>query len=75
MTTRKCREVRSRLDEQLAAVRKALGDSVICKRCGATMATYDETCSARLDDPCPGFLTIEAEMAKDYASFRANREG
>lgn len=34
-------------------------DSVICDRCGATLETYGERCSAALDDPCPGFLAIE----------------
>ena len=41
------------------AVEKALGDAVICTRCGATLATYADKCSAALDDPCPGFVTIE----------------
>lgn len=36
-----------------------LGRSVICDRCGATLATYADRCSARLDDACPGFIAIE----------------
>ena len=40
-----------------------LGDQVICDRCGATMATYADACTAALDDPCPGFLTIEDAVA------------
>lgn len=35
-------------------------EAVICTRCKATLATYNEACTAALDDPCPGFLTIEA---------------
>ncbi|MCP3735644.1 hypothetical protein M9979_12245 [Sphingomonas sp. RP10(2022)] len=41
-----------------------LGDSVICERCGATMVTYADVCSAALDDPCPGFQAIENAVAR-----------
>lgn len=44
---------------ELDHVERTLGDAVICQRCGATLATYAEICSADLDDPCPGFLAIE----------------
>lgn len=40
-----------------------LGDRVICHRCNATLATYADACTAALDDPCPGFLTIEDAVA------------
>ena len=35
---------------------------VICDRCGATIDTYADACTADLDDPCPGFLTIEEAL-------------
>lgn len=38
----------------------ALGDKVICDRCGCTLATYDEQCEAYLAERCPGFEAIEA---------------
>jgi hypothetical protein len=44
-----------------------LGDAVICDRCGATMATYADDCSAPLDEACPGFLAIEQAVAKGGA--------
>lgn len=40
-------------------VESKLGGAVICDRCGATLATYADNCTARLDDACPGFLAIE----------------
>lgn len=46
-------------DHVLAACR-ALADTVICRRCGATGQTYGpETCTAADDEPCEGFHTIE----------------
>ena len=42
----------------------ALGDGrVICDRCGATLATYADACTAENRDPCPG------ELAMDKAEF------
>lgn len=41
-----------------------IGKGQICDRCGATLYTYTDTCTATLDDPCPGFLAIEAGRAK-----------
>jgi hypothetical protein len=38
---------------------EALKGTVICARCGATIETYADTCSAELDDACPGFVRIE----------------
>ena len=37
----------------------ALAGKVICTRCGATLETYSDQCSAALDDTCPGFIAIE----------------
>lgn len=45
-------------------VEEWLGNEKICERCGATLATYAELCSAPLDDPCPGFMTVEAAIAE-----------
>lgn len=36
------------------------GRKEICERCGATLETFADTCSADLDDACPGFLAIDA---------------
>lgn len=44
----------------ISRVEKELGDGrVICERCGATLATYAEFCSAPLEEQCPGYVTIE----------------
>jgi ribosomal protein L40E len=45
------------------SVARELGDKVICQRCEATIATFADKCSAALDDPCEGFLAIEAVRA------------
>lgn len=44
-----------------------IGKGQICDRCGATLYTYTRACTAMLDDPCPGYLAIEAGMAKARA--------
>jgi hypothetical protein len=45
----------------------ALGQrAVICHRCGATLETYSETCSAPLNKTCPGFNAIEEARAAFY---------
>ncbi len=41
-------------------IQAALGDAIICDRCGASIHTYGDTCVAPLDDHCPGFMAIEA---------------
>ncbi len=41
------------------AVEAALGNETICNRCGATVATFSDQCTADLLDQCPGFLRIE----------------
>lgn len=48
-----------RLRDERAYVEAACG-GVICERCGATLATYADRCSADLADACPGFNAIEA---------------
>lgn len=48
-----------RLQDEQAFVKKACLDHVICTRCGATLDTYADKCSADLSDACPGFQTIE----------------
>lgn len=46
--------------EEQAKVKVALGDGrTICDRCGATLETYPDVCTADLPDPCPGFDAIE----------------
>lgn len=51
------REARKLIHERVTA---ALGDEVICDRCGATFKTMNEACTADLLDPCPGFLRVDA---------------
>lgn len=43
---------------------KRLPDGAICNRCGATLATYADQCTAALDDPCPGFVALEEALAQ-----------
>ena len=52
-----------RLKDQAAFVERALGDSVICQTCGATLQTFADACTAGLQDPCPGYLAIEQAKA------------
>lgn len=40
-------------------------DTVICGQCGATLATFDEKCSADLDVVCDGFVCIELDAYPD----------
>lgn len=51
------------MQEEQDFVAKKLGTDPICDRCGATVDTFADDCSAELDDPCPGFLAID--KAKD----------
>lgn len=60
----------------LAAGRKAniidyFGDRHICDRCGASISSYSDKCSAPLDDPCEGFLAIEDMLTQVKAARRA----
>lgn len=52
---------------------------VICSRCGATLDTYADVCSADLDDACPGFTKIDdakLEFNRKYdAKSRATERG
>lgn len=49
----------------------ALGDETICDRCGATFKTMNDTCTADLLEPCPGFLRIdEVQVPIDREVFR-----
>jgi ribosomal protein L40E len=41
-----------RLVDEGRYVERALADKVICNLCGATLATYAETCNAGLSDSC-----------------------
>ena len=56
-TPNRSREQRERA---WALVAQKLGDAVICARCRGTYKTYSDTCTADLDDPCPGFNAIDA---------------
>ncbi len=35
------------------------GDRVICSRCNATVSTYGDTCTAPLNERCPGFTAYD----------------
>lgn len=48
-----------RLQDEKAFVERSLGDSVICRKCGATLSAYADACTADLQELCPGFLAIE----------------
>lgn len=52
-----------RLKHEGAFVKEKLGTDPICNRCGATLDTFADDCSADLDDPCPGFLAIDGAKA------------
>lgn len=47
-----------------AMVEAEIGKATICDRCGATLDTFADTCSAALDDPCPGFERIDAAKVR-----------
>lgn len=55
-----------RLQDERAFVERSLGDSIICKRCEATLPTFADACTADLQEPCPGFMVIE-RAKKEFA--------
>ena len=57
---RRAEEARRRV---LEAVEQRLGGRPICDRCGATIQTYAEVCTADIDLRCPGFEAIEEAIA------------
>jgi hypothetical protein len=64
----KTSEKRKIVNDRVAA---ALGDEIICERCGATFKTMNDACSADLLDPCPGFLRIDAvQVPIEHEVFR-----
>lgn len=46
-------------DQERQIATAKLGGQVICRTCGATLATFDAICSAPLDAWCDGFDAIE----------------
>lgn len=50
------------LKKRNAFIEERLGGDVICDRCGATLDTFAEACTAGLDDPCPGFMAVDAAV-------------
>ena len=56
---RRERERRERCRRRDVALQERYGDGEICTRCHATLATYQDACSAPLEEPCPGFQAIE----------------
>ena len=51
--------VKAQAEKDRRARVEALGDKVICDRCGATLADYADKCAAALNEACPGFQAIE----------------
>lgn len=54
-----------------------LGESVLCKRCGATVASMPELCSAELDEACEGFVAYDEARTKalhDVGFFKQARK-
>lgn len=45
-------------------VETALGDTIICQQCGATLETYAEKCAVSLDVKCEGFRIVEASLSE-----------
>jgi hypothetical protein len=56
--TKKQREHEATRDRVNAALKPVEG-KIICRRCGATLETFDEVCDAPLDDMCDGFVVVE----------------
>jgi hypothetical protein len=50
-----------------AHIRNTLGTNEVCSRCHATLDNYDTTCTAALEEKCPGFLTVEQAINKAKA--------
>lgn len=48
-----------RLQDERLFVETSLGESVICRDCGATLKTFADTCTAGLQEMCLGYLEIE----------------
>jgi ribosomal protein L40E len=63
VTPNRVRELRERV---VAMVERKLAGKVICARCGATIKTYADKCSADLDERCPGFEAVDiVQMAAE----------
>jgi hypothetical protein len=56
---RKQRELEAKRNQVGLEVEAALGNSVICQRCGTTLANFSDWCEADLLDRCEGFEAIE----------------
>lgn len=54
-----------KLRDERAFVERALGNSVICGKCRATLGTFADACTADLAELCPGYLAIE-QAKKDF---------
>jgi hypothetical protein len=40
-------------------------DTIICEKCGASLETFNDKCSAPLDEMCDGFVCIELDAYPD----------
>lgn len=62
-------------DPTSADVIDYFGDRQICDHCGATISTYGDKCSVRLDVRCEGFETYERMLTAVRAHLEARAEG
>jgi hypothetical protein len=53
-----------RMQREGEFIREKFGTGSICQRCGATLDTFADACTADLTDPCPGFLAIDRAKAE-----------
>lgn len=56
ITPNRLRELREQVSR---IVEQRLAGRVICSRCGATIKTFSDVCTADLLDRCPGFEAID----------------
>jgi ribosomal protein L40E len=56
------------LQDERDYVESALNGFVICGKCGATLQTYADKCTADLQEACGGFKEIERAKARFRAT-------
>lgn len=66
-------EARKSAQARWLKVASIIGSDVICRTCGANLATYADVCTASLAEPCEGFLTIEKASADPSPSHKGEQ--
>lgn len=51
------------------------GDRHICDRCNASISTYGDSCTAPLDDRCPGFEAYDDMLLQVTTALQAAAKG